>query len=45
MKQAVSRTMLRGAKGVKICCSGRLAGAEIARHETMSGREAYPCIH
>ena len=35
MKQAVSRTMLRGAKGVKIRCAGRLGGAEIARHETV----------
>lgn len=34
IKQAVSRTMLRGAKGVKIKCSGRLGGAEIARRET-----------
>jgi small subunit ribosomal protein S3 len=34
IKQSISRTMLRGAKGVKIKCSGRLGGAEIARHET-----------
>jgi small subunit ribosomal protein S3 len=34
IKQAISRTMLRGAKGVKIKCSGRLGGSEIARHET-----------
>ena len=27
--------MLRGAKGVKIKCSGRLGGAEIARRETI----------
>ena len=33
IKQSISRTMLRGAKGVKIKCSGRLGGAEIARHE------------
>ena len=33
MKQAVSRTMRMGAQGVKITCSGRLAGAEIARTE------------
>lgn len=33
IKQAISRTMMRGAKGVKIKCSGRLGGAEIARHE------------
>ncbi|MBQ8840858.1 MAG: 30S ribosomal protein S3 [Clostridia bacterium] len=33
MKQAISRTMKLGAKGIKIACSGRLAGAEIARTE------------
>jgi small subunit ribosomal protein S3 len=33
VKQSISRTMLRGAKGVKIKLSGRLGGAEIARHE------------
>lgn len=43
MKQTISRTMLRGAKGVKITCSGRLAGAEIARHETL--REGSVPLH
>lgn len=33
MKQAVSRSMKTGAQGVRIACSGRLAGAEIARTE------------
>ena len=33
MKQAVSRTMKAGAKGVRIECKGRLGGAEIARKE------------
>ncbi|MCL1816220.1 MAG: 30S ribosomal protein S3 [Clostridiales bacterium] len=33
MKQTVSRTMRMGALGIKIMCSGRLAGAEIARTE------------
>lgn len=33
MKQAVSRTMKAGAKGIKVQCGGRLAGAEIARTE------------
>ena len=33
MKEAVSRAMRMGAQGVKIQCSGRLAGAEIARTE------------
>lgn len=36
MKQAVSRAMKMGAKGIKIACSGRLAGAEIARTEWYS---------
>ncbi|MCL2617764.1 MAG: 30S ribosomal protein S3 [Defluviitaleaceae bacterium] len=33
MKQAISRTMKMGAKGVKTSASGRLGGAEIARTE------------
>jgi len=33
MKQAIGRTMRLGAKGIKITCSGRLGGAEIARSE------------
>ena len=33
MKQAIGRTMRLGAKGIKVTCSGRLAGAEIARSE------------
>ena len=33
MKQTVGRTMRMGAEGIKIMCSGRLAGAEIARTE------------
>ncbi|MGI6588216.1 MAG: 30S ribosomal protein S3 [Peptococcia bacterium] len=36
MKQAVSRTMRVNAEGVKVCCSGRLGGAEIARTEWYS---------
>lgn len=36
MKQAVSRTMRLGALGIKVSCSGRLAGAEIARTEWYS---------
>ena len=31
MKQAIGRTMRLGAKGIKVTCSGRLGGAEIAR--------------
>ena len=34
MKQAVGRTMRLGAKGIKIMCSGRLGGDEIARKES-----------
>jgi small subunit ribosomal protein S3 len=34
MKQFCESVMNAGAKGVKIVCSGRLAGAEIARKET-----------
>ncbi|MFZ5648763.1 MAG: 30S ribosomal protein S3 [Bacillota bacterium] len=36
MKQGVSRSMKMGAKGIKVACSGRLAGAEIARTEWYS---------
>ncbi|MFZ0035548.1 MAG: 30S ribosomal protein S3 [Sedimentisphaerales bacterium] len=34
MKQYCESSMNAGAKGVKVTCSGRLAGAEIARRET-----------
>ena len=34
MKMAIRNTMRLGAKGIKITCSGRLGGAEIARSET-----------
>ncbi|MCD7831563.1 MAG: 30S ribosomal protein S3 [Firmicutes bacterium] len=33
MKQSIARSMKAGAKGVKVLCSGRLGGAEIARSE------------
>ena len=33
MKLAIGRTMRLGVKGIKVCCSGRLGGAEIARSE------------
>lgn len=36
MKQPIGRTMKSGAKGIKIVCSGRLGGAEIARSEKYS---------
>jgi small subunit ribosomal protein S3 len=34
MKQTIQRAMKSGIKGVKITCSGRLGGAEIARAES-----------
>jgi small subunit ribosomal protein S3 len=33
MKRAAAMTLKSGAKGIKICCGGRLGGAEIARKE------------
>ena len=33
MKNSMGRAMRGGAKGIKVCCSGRLGGAEIARVE------------
>ncbi len=33
MRQAVTRAMKLGAKGIRILCSGRLAGSEMARRE------------
>jgi small subunit ribosomal protein S3 len=39
MKRAVQQAMRQGAKGIKIVASGRLAGSEMARRETvMEGR-------
>ena len=39
MHQASNRAMQAGAQGIKIICSGRLGGAEIARREkVMQGR-------
>jgi small subunit ribosomal protein S3 len=39
MKKAISATMKMGADGIKVLCSGRLGGAEIARSEKyMDGR-------
>ena len=34
MKMSIGNAMRRGAKGIKIMCSGRLGGAEIARSES-----------
>ena len=33
MKRAITATMRMGAEGVRICCAGRLGGAEMARRE------------
>jgi small subunit ribosomal protein S3 len=39
LKQALARTMQRGAKGVKIMVAGRLGGSEMSRRESnMEGR-------
>ncbi len=35
MKQAIFRTLQAGAKGIRISCSGRLGGVEIARRQIM----------
>ncbi|MBI4186232.1 MAG: 30S ribosomal protein S3 [Chloroflexi bacterium] len=35
IKQAIFRTRQAGAKGIKVRCSGRLGGAEIARRQTI----------
>lgn len=43
MKQAVMRTMQRGALGIKIKCAGRLSGAEMSRKE--SEREGRVPLH
>lgn len=35
MRQTITRCLRSGAQGIKIICSGRLGGAEIARHESV----------
>ena len=35
MKKYIEQVLKAGGKGVKICCSGRLGGAEIARREML----------
>jgi small subunit ribosomal protein S3 len=35
MKRAIQQAMKQGAKGIKIICSGRLAGSEMARREAL----------
>ena len=34
VKRAIEQSMNAGAKGIKICCAGRLGGAEMSRTET-----------
>ena len=36
MKSCMGRAMKSGAKGIKVTCSGRLGGADMARTETYS---------
>ena len=36
MKRAIQQAMRLGAEGIKIICSGRLAGSEMARRETLA---------
>ena len=36
MKQAISKSFKAGGKGIKVACSGRLGGAEMARTEQYS---------
>jgi small subunit ribosomal protein S3 len=43
MKRAMQSTMRLGAKGIKVCVSGRLAGNEIARSEWL--REGSVPLH
>jgi small subunit ribosomal protein S3 len=43
IKRSIMRTMQAGAKGVKVICSGRLGGAEIARRVTF--REGRVPLH
>jgi small subunit ribosomal protein S3 len=43
IKRSITRTMQAGAKGVKVICSGRLGGAEIARRVTF--REGRVPLH
>lgn len=43
VKRAIMRTMQAGAKGIKVICSGRLGGAEIAR--TVTFREGRVPLH
>jgi len=39
MKQTIFRTIQAGAKGIRVCCAGRLGGAEIARIEAAVSAE------
>jgi len=41
MKKSVSSALRFGAQGIKISCSGRLGGAEMARRGMVSRRETY----
>ena len=43
MKRAMQSALRLGAKGIRVCCSGRLAGNEIARTEWL--REGSVPLH
>jgi small subunit ribosomal protein S3 len=45
MKQSIQRTMKMGAQGMKVRCSGRLGGAEIAHFETYKSPEGRIPLH
>ena len=45
MKSCMGRAMKSGAKGIKVTCSGRLGGADMARTETYSATVQSRCIH
>ncbi len=45
IKQAITRTMRMGAEGMRVTCSGRLGGAEIAHSETYRSPEGRVPLH
>ncbi len=45
LKQAIVRSMRAGAKGVRVCASGRLGGAEIAHSEVYKSPEGRVPLH
>lgn len=45
IRQAISRSMRMGAEGMRVTCSGRLGGAEIAHSETYRSPEGRVPLH